>query len=166
MRTPVFALLTLLLAAGVPAACKGKKKPASEKARPAAADPPQATQAARRLLEDEELTRSLLRYEPETAGGRMTMSALVSEMRAFCMAAIPVTAMATPRNRLGKISGNMTHITGPRETAKDATNMSMPTSTSVGLMSIAACISSLSSRRASGTPTAASRSRLKATSLA
>ena len=42
----------------------------------------------------------------------------------------PTQEMASPRIRLGKISENSTHMTGPSENAKLATKPSMPMSTS------------------------------------
>ena len=46
----------------------------------------------------------------------------------------PTQEMARPRILLGKISENSTHMPGPSENAKLATNPSMPISTSVGLV--------------------------------
>ena len=45
----------------------------------------------------------------------------------------PTQEIASPRIRFGKISENSTHMPGPSENAKLATNPSMPISTSIEL---------------------------------
>ncbi len=54
----------------------------------------------------------------------------------------PTKEMAIPRIRLGKSSEKSTHMTGPMDTANEATKPSTPKSTSHGFIAIAALMKS------------------------
>ena len=75
------------------------------------------------------------------------------------------TPIAIPRIRLGNTSENNTHITGPSDTANDATNPRTPTSTNKAFTEIADAIMVDWLSLATCSPSASPMAVLKATSL-
>ena len=77
----------------------------------------------------------------------------------------PTNEIASPRIRFGNSSENSTHITGPSETANEATKPRMPIRISIGFIVMADVMRGASYSVAAATPMASWRAVLKATSL-